>query len=74
MIRYNGECYTNGYHLLTAVPISVTYPITSLMEGAFRKGKPEKRSEGGARARTNALRSRADPGQNGAAFLLMDAD
>ena len=33
---------------LTSVPISVTYVTTSLIEGAFPEGMPEKRSGGGA--------------------------
>ena len=35
-------------HSLDSLLISVTYTITSLMEGAFPEGMPEKRSGGGA--------------------------
>jgi hypothetical protein len=45
--------------VLTIVPIIITCLIVSLTKGAFREGTFGRRSECGARARMNAIRSRA---------------
>jgi hypothetical protein len=57
---------------LTSVPVLDTFIAESRStRDAFREGTFGRRSDCGARARMNAIRSRADPVEHCASLLLM---